>query len=425
MSNCQDYEHETVSIDGFASAEVVEEQPKWLRLKPYHQLPPRTKPKAGDLEIVPPPTVAFPVVAPTSPELESWVSYLLHRAGIRCVLCGQTAMSIMGVSIRAHQSEWAIPQADLGRAAEVLRQAGFPSCPAEQEQQRECAVVRSPSNDAPLWKDYPMPAYHFHTDHLYRRHRGDPDQGRGICLYPKRMLISNHYPDPPIGPASHPHGPGCWYEEHNSHLADVTRVYMTTDDSSLPIPELGFADFRGRQSSNHYPVYMLARHHHLENLARLEVRDRHSSCGGMWWKWQLVLCVKVLIRDAMHRYMGWSVDLSDVQSTAIRDYLEALSADNDSNWAKSRLKRVCRAIEGESQYFMYEAKKSLWEVLLYITKARIMSQYVLLRSQSGECRPQGGLYSELQQATHANAYKLAPSKSPTAKQTALESAYMF
>ncbi|RAK81880.1 uncharacterized protein BO72DRAFT_492107 [Aspergillus fijiensis CBS 313.89] len=328
---------------------------------------PRTKTRSEDLEIVPPLAVEFPETAPTSPGLEQRISFLLHQAGIRCVLCGETAMSMIGVPIAAHHSAWSIPYADLARASKVLREGGLPGCPADGQREwemRQCALLEEPREGKLTSNKYPSPAYHFHTDHLYPRHRKDPNQSRGVLLYPKKLLISDHYLDPPPGPASYPHDLGRWYaEEGRRNRNRGARMYLTTDDSDLPEMRLGSLNYRGRQSPNQYPVYMLAPHHQVENLARLVIRDRISVVRD-WWLQQLLLCMRSLLVDDDEEEervdSGLALPLCHIESTPIRNWLEEIlyvnelcnGFDEQGRWNMIGLSRVCLAIEGRTKYLM-------------------------------------------------------------------------
>ncbi|PYI15972.1 hypothetical protein BO99DRAFT_435877 [Aspergillus violaceofuscus CBS 115571] len=369
---CSVIEEDTDDLPGW------DELPEWLRVKPGRQISPGAKPRSEDLELVPPPEENFPMIAPTSPKLERRISFLLHKAGIRCALCGETAMSLFGVSIAAHHSAWAILQADLAQAAKVLRETDFPECPADRQQgeeRRKCAVLRvprAPKEDELSLSEYPAPAYHFHTDHLYPRHREDPNKSREVLLYLKELLIADHYLDPPTGPASYHHDPGRWYVEEGRRNRDRdARMYVTTDDSDLPEMMLGSLNYRGRQSPNQYPVYMLAPHHQVENLARLIIRDRFSAVRN-WWLQHLLLCLTPLTGDGDEEEeeglrSGPHLRLSQIESTPIRNWLEQIASEDDlyneydakGRWNMIGFRRVCLAIEGRTKYLMRLAEENM------------------------------------------------------------------
>ncbi|PYI36267.1 hypothetical protein BP00DRAFT_411373 [Aspergillus indologenus CBS 114.80] len=272
--------------------------------------------KAKDRKPVPPPPVKFPVDAPDSPELHSRISYLFGTNGIKATVSGEMAASYAGVPIYVQNSEWAIPEQNLDQAAEILRADGFPVCPAcprmaewsatlghsdsvEDEEEEtgdqdsegkrrsihqkkaRCAVLR---RDKPSHRAYPRPAYHFHTDHRYLKSAWDPDQSRGVFLYPMKAVIHPALPDPPCGPAEHGDEPAFLWplSRQTPRSAPGASVYRTTASSHLPAAGTGLLNFRGRQNPKHYPVIMLTPAKAVENLVRLIMRHKGQWVNHYW-----------------------------------------------------------------------------------------------------------------------------------------------
>ncbi|PYI33829.1 hypothetical protein BP00DRAFT_444209 [Aspergillus indologenus CBS 114.80] len=336
---CSVIEGDTDDLPGW------DELPEWLQVKPGRQISPGTKPRSEDLEIVPPSGEKFPATAPTSAKPEQRISFLLHKAKICCVLCGETAMSIAGMPIAPHHSAWAIPQADLARAQRKI------SSPTANTPHRRITSIRIIST--PVIGRIPTKA---------------------VGSFCKELLIADHYMDPPAGPASYHHDPGRWYvEERRRNRNRDAKMYVTTDDSDLPEMMLGSLNYRGRQLPNQYPVYMLAPYHQVENLARLVIRDRFSVVRD-WWLQQLILYVSPVTltcdddeEEEEKVGLGARLRLSQIESTPIRNWLEQIASEDDlyegydekGRWNMIGFRRVCLAIEGKTKYFMRLAEEDM------------------------------------------------------------------
>ncbi|PYH43091.1 uncharacterized protein BP01DRAFT_403060 [Aspergillus saccharolyticus JOP 1030-1] len=319
--------------------------------------------RAKDRQIVAPDPVVFPVDAPDCPALQSRISWLFDTHGIGSSLCGEIAAAIAGAPIRVQNCEWAIDEADLDRAAELLRLDGFPCCPAddhgtgwrqkaegrdasetttqysEEESDEElpdigeegeeeaddepekkdkkeddddktkgkrvkCAVLR---RHKPEHRDYPRPAYHFHTDHRYPTSAYDADQSRGVFLYPKRVVIHEAIPSPPAGPASHTKGAHQWPFRVPDDEMYGPPVYQITASNELPTPGFGLLHYQGKQDRRLYPVNMLTPLKAVENLVRLIMRHQGEWVNN-WWQ-RLFTVYMVFVFNVNH--LQHPQDLSD------------------------------------------------------------------------------------------------------------------
>ncbi|PYH85235.1 hypothetical protein BO82DRAFT_398669 [Aspergillus uvarum CBS 121591] len=150
-------------------------------------------------------------------------------------------------------------------------------------------------------------------------------------------------------------------------------MYVTTDDSDLPEMMLGSLKYRGRQSPNQYPVYMLAPHHQVENLARVVICDRFSVVHD-WWLQQLLLYLSLLTitceddeEEEEKVGLGARPRLSQIESTPIRNWLEQIASEDDlyneydekGSWNMIGFRWVCLAIEGKTEYLMRLAEEDM------------------------------------------------------------------
>ncbi|RAH83138.1 hypothetical protein BO86DRAFT_408705 [Aspergillus japonicus CBS 114.51] len=273
----------------------------------------------------PPPPPRFPF-SKGNGGAESWVQWLFDSNKIRTYLTGDQALSIMGAPIECFCTAWAVEDAYIDLAAEILAATGR-FYPCKDPERRYCYADNVEAQDE---RYIPLPAYHFHTDERYPTVCGDFESQTGrMFLYRMSDVHSPAIPLPPAGPLVP--------LEQATHYGYDSGSYISTSSDYLRFSALhssknrGYRDTpyahlncRGRQDPGRYPVKMLRYDKCLENLVFLMLRDLGYR-AGRWWRYQFEVLMKYAFEfsvgpSPMHLEWDPSNFISEI-SPSIQDWV--------------------------------------------------------------------------------------------------------